>query len=195
MRSKASLQKPKLEGTTNKTFRLPNGILEVLSADAEENGRTVTDLLVSILTRYVDFDREAKKFGFVTISRNTFRALLDSLPDEKVQEVALAQSVVIEEFVNFWFRKRDIDSVLATMDIVSRYQKVFEYTVSRNDREMTITIRSDFGRKFIRFIGMAWERGMALTLGVTPRVEEAEHQLTFVLPISETRSPLTDLAT
>ena len=184
MRTEVVSQERKSEGTTTKTFRVPNGILEVLSADAEENGTTVSDLLVSILTRYVDFDREARKFGFVTVSKNTFKALFDSLPDEKIREIALAQSVGIEEFVDFWFKKRDINSVLATLNVVSKYQRVFEYTATKNDSELTITIRSDLGKKFIHYIRTAWEKGMASTLGVAVRVEEEQNQLTFVLPMA-----------
>ena len=188
MRSELVSQKPKIEGSTIKTFRLSNRILEALSADAAENGTTVTDLLVTILTRYIEFERQAKKFGMVTVSRNTFKALLDSLPDEKIREVALAQSVGVEEFVDFWFKKRDVNSVLATLNVASKYQRVFEYTASRNEQAMTITIRSDLGQKFIHFIRTAWEKGITSTLGITPKVEEEQNQLTFLLPISEARS-------
>lgn len=184
MKNAAPSARPEPVGTTNKTFRLPNQILEILSADAEANSTTVTDLVVSILRRYVEFDREAKKFGFVTISKNTFKNLLDSLPEKKVKEIAFAQSISIMEFLDFWFEKRDINSVLAAMNIISRYQGVFEYTVSRKDNEVMITMRSGIGKKFIHYMRTAWEQGLASVLGVTPRVREGENQLTFILPLN-----------
>jgi hypothetical protein len=165
-----------------KTFRLPKRLAEVLAADADEKNITTTDLLVSILTRYVEFDRDFDRFGFVTVNKNLLRALVDALPEEMLRDIAISQSVVVEEFVNFFFKKKDVDSILAAISMVSKYLRTFEYTVARNDREVTIAMRTNLGRKFNYFLGTLWDKGIARTLGVAPRVELEENQITFVLP-------------
>jgi hypothetical protein len=166
-----------------KSFRLPKELAEVLTADAGEKNTTVTELLVSILTRYAEFDRKSDKFGFVTINRNYLRALLDALPEEKIRDIAASQSVGVEEFVNFFFKKKDIDSILAAMSIISKYTRTFEYTVSRSNTEVTVAMRTNLGRKFNYFIGTLWDKGIARTLGITPKAELGENQVTFTLPI------------
>lgn len=167
-----------------KTFRLPRELAEVLAADADEKNTTATELLVSILTRYAEFDRNSDKFGFVTLNRNLLRALLDALPEEKIRDIALSQSIAVEEFVNFFFKKKDLDSILAAISIISRYMRIFEYTVSRSDTEVTVAMRTNLGRKFTYFIGTLWDKGIGRTLGVAPKVELEENQITFTLPIS-----------
>lgn len=169
--------------TVLRTFRIPKKLDKVLAADAEENNTTMTSIIVAVLTRYAEFDRFAQKFGFVTFSKGLFRELLDAIPEERIREIATSQSEVIVEMVEFWHEKKDVDSVLAVIDIFSKYMRRFEYTVSRSNRELAITMRSDMGRKFALFMGVYWAEGINRVLGVTPRVEIAESQATLTMPI------------
>ena len=164
-----------------KSFRLPKELAEVLAEDAQKKNLSVTDLLVSILTRYALFDRNAEKFGFLTINRNSFKALIDIIPEERIREAALVHSVGIGEFVEFWFKKKDLGSLLKAIDIVSKYLRSFEYTTSRSDHELTITMRTELGKKFALFLGIAWEKGIAMILGVAPRVDVEENQVNLTL--------------
>jgi hypothetical protein len=135
------------ETTVTKSFRIPRHIVEILASDARDNGVTATDLLVSILTRYAGYDRLAEKFGFIVINKGLLGVMLDALPDERVKEIAISQSEAILEIAEFWFKKKDLDAVLASIDLFSKYMRRFEYTTSRNENEQVITMRSDMGRK------------------------------------------------
>jgi hypothetical protein len=167
--------------TITKSFRLPKELAQVLAEDAQTKKVNVTDLLVSILTRYALFDRNAEKFGFLTINRDSFKALINMIPEERIKEAALVHSVGIEEFVEFWFKKKDLGSLLKAIDIMSKYLGSFEYTTSRSDHELTITMRTDLGRKFALFLGMAWEKGTVMILGAAPRVDIEENQVNLTL--------------
>jgi hypothetical protein len=173
------------EATVIKSFRLPRQLTEVLAADAEERNTSVTELLVSILSRYVGFDKNAEKYGFITVSKTSYRALIDALSEEQIREIAASQSVGFGEFVEFWFKKKDLNSVLDAVGVMSKYLRSFEYTTSRDDREVTITLRTDLGRKFALFIATAWEKGIARTLGISPKVEIAENQAIIKLAIRD----------
>ncbi len=133
--------------------------------------------------RYKDFDRFAKKFGFVSVSRRTFKAIMDSLTEDKVRELAISQSSRVEELVSFWFKRKDLDAVMATIDLFSKHLRLFEYTTSKIDSEMVITFRTDLGRKAVLFASVYFERGIARVLGVAPKIEVAEDQVTLRLPI------------
>lgn len=169
--------------TVLKSFRIPREIDEVLASDAKEDGRTLTELHNSLLARYVSFDRFAKKFGFVTVSRGTFKAIMDALPEEKLREIATAQSARIEELVLFWFKRKDLASLLAAIDLFSRHLHLFEYTTSQTGHELVVTMRTDLGNKAALFAKFYWERGIPRVLGVVPKVEIAEDQITLRLPV------------
>jgi hypothetical protein len=171
------------EKTVMKTFRLPQTLVEVLASDSRENNRTATEHLVWVLRNYAEFDRFAPKFGFVTLSRRTFKAIVDSLPEERLREIAITQSVRIGEFMEFWFKKKDLDTLLATIEIFSKHLRLMEYTMSRTDHELSLTMRTDLGKKAVLFAAVYWETGIAKTLGMSPKVEVGENQVTLRLPI------------
>ncbi len=183
-----ALPKSKRSRTVLKSFRIPKEIDEVLVSDAKEEGRTVTELHNSLLSKYTEFDRLAKKFGFVTVSKQTFGAILDALPEEKIRELAISQSSRIEELALFWFKKKDLGAFMGVMDIFSRYMRMSEYTTSRTDSELIITLRTDLGKKAPLFTSVYLERGITRLLGVTPKVEVVENEVTLKLPLEAGRT-------
>ncbi len=183
-----ALAKSKNRRTVLKSFRIPREIDEILAGDAKEEGRTLTELHNSLLARYVSFDRFARKFGFVTLSRGTFKAIIDALPEDKLRELAISQSSRIEELVIFWFKKKDLDAVMAAIDLFSRHLHMFEYTTSRSDGELVVTMRTDLGKKAALFASLYWERGIARVLGATPKVEVSNDQVTLKLALKAERT-------
>ena len=168
--------------TVTKTFRLPSALVDTMSSDAEKNNKTLTGMIVDVLTHYARFDRFAEKFGFVTMSRGLLKELVDSLPEERIREIAESQSEVIAEMVEFWHENRDMESLLDIVDIYSRYMRRFEYTAARDGHETVVTLRSDLGRKFSVFMGAFWAKGINRVLGVDPKVEVTKNQVTLRIP-------------
>ena len=165
-----------------KTFRLPADLVGALATDAEKGGTTVSGQLVSILTRYAEFDRFAQRFGFVTVNRGLFKAIVDEMTEDRIREVATSQSETIDEMVEFWYGKRDVESVLAIIDVFSRYMRRFEYTVTRRENELLVTLRSELGRKLALFMGTYWSEGISRVLDKKVGVEVARNQVTLRIP-------------
>ena len=170
-------------GAILKSFRLPPKLVEVLLTDARENSRTATEQLVWILRNYAEFDRFAPKFGFVTLSRRTFKAIVDAIPEEEIQEIAIKQSVRLSELMEFWFKKKDLDALLAALELFSKHLRLMEYAISRTNHDLTITMRTDLGKKAVLFAAAYWEAGISMTLGIAAKVEVGENQFTLRLPV------------
>jgi hypothetical protein len=183
-----ALAKTKRKRTVLKSFRIPRETEEALYADAKEAGGTETDILNSLLTKYIEFDRFAKKFGFVTVSRGTFKAIMDALPEEKIRELAVSQSSRIEELAVFWFKKRDIETFIRIMDIFSKHMRLSEYTLSRTRSDLILTLRTDLGNKAALFASVYLERGIEKMLGLTPEVELVENEVTLKVPLKAGRA-------
>jgi hypothetical protein len=183
-----ALAKTKRKRTVLKSFRIPRETEEALYADAKEAGGTETDILNSLLTKYIEFDRFAKKFGFVTVSRGTFKAIMDALPEEKIRELAVSQSSRIEELAVFWFKKRDIETFIRIMDIFSKHMRLSEYTLSRTRSDLILTLRTDLGNKAALFASVYLQRGIEKLLGLTPEVELVENEVTLKVPLKAGRA-------
>lgn len=183
-----ALARIKRKRTVLKSFRIPSETDEALYADAKEAGGTQTDILNSVLTRYTEFDRFAKKFGFVTVSRGTFKAIMDALPEEKVRELAISQSYRIEELAVFWFKKKDIETFIRVMDLYSKHMRLSEYTTSRSGKELVLTLHTDLGTNAALFASLYFEKGIARLLGITPEVELVGNEVTIKMPLKAART-------
>lgn len=178
-------QKPVTRGkTVLRTFRIPEELDKVLKADAKEQGRTRTELLLSLVTRYVGFDRYAAKFGFITLNKRNFKAIIEAIPDEKLSEIAKSQASGLKEMIQFWFRKSDMESLLGAIDIFSKYLRGFEYTLSRSDKEVAVTMHSDLGMKCTYFASCYWQEAITLTVGINPELEVHNDSITIRIPIT-----------
>jgi hypothetical protein len=165
--------------TVLRTFRLPRELDEVLVAGAKEENKTLTDILVSILTRYHQYDRLNQKFGFITFSRGTFKSIIDALPDDKIIEIASRNAFNIEEFIDFRFNRRDLESLMGSIEIFSKYRHRYDYEFERDNLGVTITLRSDLGEKYMLFVSEQYNAVITEILGVAPLVKMSRNQVTF----------------
>lgn len=171
----------KTEKTIIKTFRLPGPLAEALVADAQKNNRTTTELVLGVLSRYIDIDRFAAQLDLIIAAKGTIKALMDAVPDEKLREIAVSQSTRVGELAEFLFKKKDLDAIMSVVDLSSSYLRAFEYTSSRSVHSLTLTMRSALGRKHTLFNATFWEHGIAKAIGVTPEVELGENQATLII--------------
>lgn len=162
-----------------KTFRIPEELDEVLSEAARDNDTSLTEQYVLVLRNYVRYDRLARKFGFVSLSKSTLRALLEALSEEQLREVAASQSGRVDALSEFFFKKKDRDSVLGVIDLFSKYGGLFEYTTALTEGELVVTLRTDLGSKGAFYLAQFWEPALKSILGPVQKVEIVENQVTF----------------
>jgi len=172
---------PEGERTTMRTFRIPRELDAVLTAEAAESNRSVTEQYVSVLRNYVKYDRLARKFGFLSLSRATLRSLLEAIPEADLRGVADSQSSRLEALVEFFYKKKDVGAVLESLDLYSRYAGLFEYTTSQTDHELIITMRTELGNKGAIFLAEYWRRALERIFGPVQRIETVENQVTIWL--------------
>jgi hypothetical protein len=165
--------------TVLRTFRLPSQLDEALVSYSKQDKLTLTDQLVSILTKYVEYDRDAQKFGFVSFGRGTFERFLGALPEGILAELASSSAVDVIEYIDFRYQKRDLPSLLSAIGVFSKYQRRFDYESTEDESGVTIVMRTDMGEKFVTFLTERWKAAIAAVLGATPLVEREKNQVTF----------------
>jgi hypothetical protein len=176
VKTRPSKQDPR---TVLRTFRLPRELDEALVAGAKLENQTLTGTLLSILTQYGQYDRFIERFGFITVNRGTFKAMMDALPDDKISEIAQGSAVNIVEYIDFCYNKRDLQSLLGTIENFSKYRRRYDYDLARDDLGVTITLRTDLGEKDTLFIGEQYKAVISQILGVAPLVKMSQNQVSF----------------
>jgi hypothetical protein len=170
-----------------RTFRLPRELDEVLVSDARQSNLTMTDMLISILTKYEQYDRVAQKFGFVAFSRGGFETLLEALPDDTIAAMGSSSAVDVIEFIDFRYKKRDLSSLLGTIRILSKYQRMFDYETSQDESGVTVLMRTPLGEKFVLLMAERWKAVVTAVLGAAPLVKMSKNQVTFRIAKSSTQ--------
>lgn len=158
--------------TVLRSIRIPSRLEELLRADAQARGLSVNALVSSILTKYAEWDRFAEKFGFVTITRNGFRALVEGLDDEGRERVAREMgSQNPREMTLFWFKKLGLDAFLDYLSLIRRYAKWSEFEVQKDERGVTIQMQHHWGPRASTFQGFFMEEAVRGVVGVVPTCE------------------------
>lgn len=138
-----------------------------------------------ILGRYVEWDRYADKFGFVTITRDGFLAFLSAIDDEKLVEVAKKLgSTNPREMTLFWFKKLNIQTFLAYLSLYCKYGRIAEYEFENEGKDYIITIHHELGRKYSFFLTHFFTEAIKTIVGSDPKAETSKNSvaLRFVLP-------------
>jgi hypothetical protein len=113
--------------------RIPKGVNDILQHDAKAENRTVSALVVSILTKYAEWDRFTQKFGFVSIPRINYKQMIDAM-DENAYTAATADAPsTFLEMVRFWHKRIDAETVCAFCETLSKYVGTTQCEIDRSD--------------------------------------------------------------
>ena len=163
---------PSSKKTVLRSIRISAEMEELLRQDAEQRGISVNGLVTGILQKYREWDRYAEKFGFVTITRNGWRMLLEAVEDAKF--AALGKEMGGQnprEMTLFWFKKLNTETFLAYLSLISRYAKTMTYELETDGSSYTISLQVDTGPRGAVFWGNFIDQAIRTIAGVVPKVE------------------------
>ncbi|MDQ3968049.1 MAG: hypothetical protein M3275_06605 [Thermoproteota archaeon] len=171
--------------TTTRTIRLPSKIDGILQKDAKEKRTTVNSLISTALTKYAEWDRYSESVGFINLPRNAFKLIIDSLDDEKIKRIAEETGArIAKELMMFIFKKITLDTFLSMNSLWFRYSGVGIYEIETNEREYTIVMHHELGRKWSTYLAHFASQALKGTLGVVPKFNITEHSVVieFFIP-------------
>jgi hypothetical protein len=173
------------EQTTLRTVRIPRELDTALEAISKERGVSVNSLVSMLLKKYVEWDKYAERFGYITLTRESLRRILIATDDNKLKESAQDYgSIVPKEFLMFWFKELNIKSVLAALSLRCKYANVAEYELRIDGRNYIIILHHDLGIKWSEFFGYTLQQELKIVLQVLARLEISRNSvvLKFHLP-------------
>ncbi len=153
---------------------LDNNLLKL----AESEDISVNLLINKALTRYVEWDAHAERFGLLSISRRLLRVLFDHLTEEEARELGRRSGKEGgPEMVTFWYKKFDLDNILKAVEtLLSKYSNNFKLEHQYDGKIHTLIMKHDTGLKASAYYAESVKAVFSL-LGLKVKTSETEAQV------------------
>ena len=163
---------------TRRTFAIEPELSEKIDDLSGSHPLEANLLANKALRRYVDWGRFVDSFKLVTIDPRLLKVFWSHLTDDEARELGKhnGNSTVVE-FILYYFRKFDLDSVLKTFRVIgAEYSNVFVYSEFGDDINRTIILRHGMGRNASVYYGASL-KALCDRLGMELELEESDDQL------------------
>lgn len=105
------------QGSTVISVRVSQPVKEKLEAESELNSISLNTLITQVLTKHVEWDRFAEDVGFVFITRQFLRALMDHIDDKTMSTIAVSTCRgAMRDAIIFIKGQINIDTFIQTLD-------------------------------------------------------------------------------
>ncbi|HJT48296.1 MAG TPA: hypothetical protein VJ729_08930 [Nitrososphaeraceae archaeon] len=173
--------------TVLRTIRIDKDLDDALDKDAEEHGVSENALISSVLTKYIQWDRFAEKFGRVSLPGEALKAIIEATEPDKLRTAAEEFTASVpKDYLMFHYRKLDVDTCLLHLSFLSRYAGMFKYELQKeHESNYTVTIHHKFGEKWSYWLEESISVGLFKNvLGLLPKTHLSKNSVifTFVLP-------------
>jgi hypothetical protein len=164
--------------TVFRSLRLTEELDAAIQKEAVARGLPVNSLVSQVLTKFAEWDRHAEKFGFVMITRDGFRSLIEAIPDERLARVGPELgSTNPKEMTLFWFKRLGVDPFLRYLALYCRYGRIGEYEVEREASTYTITIHHELGAKYSSYLADFFGAAVRSVVGVPATIERGRNAI------------------
>ncbi len=163
-----------------RTLRFSESLAHSLQKEAADEGTTVNALANSILSRYFDWDKKAREFGFISLHGPIFMRLIGELDDETLARIGReVMAVSWREMAEFFLQDSSPDKILEILSMRSRMNPTRLRTrVTKEEDTYTIVCRHDFGPRLSIILKSALQEFVRNSFLVEPRVTAGESVVT-----------------
>jgi hypothetical protein len=140
--------------------------------------------VTGILTKYLEWDRFAEKFGFVQFSVEIFQQLLDWVDEEMIQNIASQFGRTAKEAVLFYYKRVTLETLLeyVIMGLKYCYLGQVQYDTKVEDDIQSLTIRHHFGENWSKIISLEAREAFKSTLGMELDCEVSGNHVLISFP-------------
>ncbi|MEK0325374.1 MAG: hypothetical protein QQN63_06680 [Nitrosopumilus sp.] len=164
--------------TVLRSIRISQELDELLQKDAKNKRISVNALISTMMIKYAEWDRFADKFGYVTLTSETFKTILEITDEKKLSELAKVMGARLpKEVMLFWFKKTDLEAFLSYIDLYGKYSGLFQYELDKEGDRYTITAHHELGENWSTFLKIFIGEAMKDTLGIIPEFEVSKSSI------------------
>lgn len=135
------------EKTVTRSYRISRGLDEAIQTEAKARGEKLSSFAAEQLSKYVEWDSKAEKFGFVSMTKELFTSLLDLIKEEEMTKLAeRLEPARLSELITFWYGELDVVTYLRFLQLFFRYTKLAQISVNKNnDSSYALVLQHEYG--------------------------------------------------
>ena len=140
---------------------------------------TLNALVSSILSKYVEWDAKAAKFGYIPVYKSVFMDLLQTSDDKSLDE--LGRTVLApmwKEMASFWFHDSSVDRILDLLSMRSRHLPYVQTELRKEGRMYTIVTHHDLGHKWSVALRGAFDELVRKSFRTQPTISAGDSVVT-----------------
>lgn len=147
----------KKKRTSVMSFRLDEDIVEALRQEADDEEISLNVLANHVFRRYVEWERDAQKAGFIPITRELLMALINEIDDKRIEElVRKVGKDVAKEQILYMENHYDLDSFIKWLEARNRISG-FAHKHVVNGRTHEFIIQHDLNMKWSLYMKTLFE--------------------------------------
>ncbi len=161
------------------SIRMDQELEDFLNREAEAKHLTFNNLVNSILQRYSEFDTFAERFGFVTITKNTFQALVSAINEDEMDKIAKdISSLALKEFTFFKYSDPGIKAFINFLELQCNYGGLGMFEEKIQGLDHKIIVRHNIGIKVSKILGKIFSQTLKRMADIEVTVEdESENEV------------------
>jgi len=166
--------------TVLKSIRMTEAEEEILRKDAESKGVTFNALVSSLITRYIEWDRLAERYGFVALPRQSLRYLVSLLDKEQLEKFGKETgSSNASGIAMFWFKRLDTQTFQNFLSISAKYCKIWDYELGRHGLNFVLTVHNDIDPAYSLVHRHYFDQAIRSIVGAVPKIEDKGNAVVF----------------
>ena len=164
--------------TVVKSIRIDTELNASLEKIARNRGLTQNALTSLILTKFVEWDNYADKYGFVTLPEELFRELLYTGSTKDLEEVGRRVGpTLMKDYLQFWFKRADKNAFFDHVGLISKYSGLSNCKIEHDEHEAVLTYRHHLGERWSHFIAAYYGETLRQVLGADPKADVSKNQV------------------
>jgi hypothetical protein len=161
-----------------RTVRLDGDLVITLEERARQDNVTLSSLVNKAVKKSIEWDHNAEKFGFTSVSGTTLRKLFERLSDEDARKLGEDRGQnELPEFITLWFKKVDFETAIKALELLGSYGRAFRFDYSQDGMTHTIILKHDRGLNASAYYAEAL-KSLFKSLGLHVETIESDLQVT-----------------
>ncbi len=162
----------KKNASSIRSIRMPNDLIAGLEKESEAQHVSVNTLTNTVIHRYLEWERYAERFGFLSVTRETFMALFSHLDDAELIDIAKSVSAsIMKEFAFYSWEIKGLKSYLDFIQRFARYARIGEWEVKHDGPFFRVYLIHKMGPKVSLYMSELYSDLLEQTTGNKAEVE------------------------
>lgn len=161
-------------------MRLEKEVNDAILDAADSQGISVNLLISRILSRFIEWEAKAERFGFIEVPPDLPVLMTEQIPEEEVRELGRwFGEVGLREYVLFWFKEVNFETLTrAFPELIARYGRIFTYEQTADGDRGVMIIRHNGGVKWSAFYEEAMRAAFEKLLGGAVSIDCSPNHVT-----------------